>query len=913
LQVRYPNALPNTPTERGSYCPGWIGRAEQQAFRESHPLPDFLPFHYRTWEDYPVQREGESLPAFKQRHAEYVQNDPLAPLSNPLLAGAGQSFFAPVRASTAPSQFFGARPLLSGNQASSAFTPTHPPPADPSPHPQIPSGSDPETEDLLFRRARDTEPELDQEPEAPPGSDPLTEGARFHMSPLNDPLSASQIELPGHLTEIQCAYFRVQEHCRSYRKVCEQFWYRVGHDPDDKFLSIDALRTCLRRTALGQPWFPGYPGGADWYLCQDDTDEFKRILQEKAAEMDSVITVNAIALARQLRQDRQDRAIALLDSVGATGLVEELLKQSIAEPDRSWLNHVGTRLGISIKNPESIEDARRRGCNKPVIEDFFRRFQHLIDRPPELILNCDETHVSSRKHYKVVVPAGVAPLKRKSEKLPHFSAMCTISASGYAFRPTFIVPTLHSLPRDLRDLRFRAYFVSTSTGWMTQVSFLFYGHFLIEELALYRQSLPPKLRSQRLLLILDGHISRFTYDALFLLSQSGVDVLVFPAHCTHLLQPFDVCIASPVKDFLAKFLEVVVLTRTQLAELERSGPEPDWVSSKRRSLLIAFLKAWDIASRKDNVVSAFETTGIYPFDPAQPLKSKYAGPRYPDSLYPVNPRDPSQMNSTLVTSPATLGFLKAQPNRIIDSLPDGRDLGPVEQYIRLLACDDPDGRFLSAPTTHFGDITPERYQLVHPDRARRCLAYNGAGGRPAFVWTLINQLGIRLPILIICRDGREANVFHNFFLSNEVLHIFFCAASNGQPRVNELQHAVIADARGMPADGPVRPRRGGSGRPRAPHERPGIPPSRTAWIEFQENRTGRQCELCVANAASVSSLQSVRTLQLVYTACPSIGVFWGTCMDMDNILIMDDLDKVEALSKDGAGKFDFIPANFVQP
>jgi hypothetical protein len=33
-------------------------------------------------------------------------------------------------------------------------------------------------------------------------------------------------------------------------------------------------------------------------------------------------------------------------------------------------------------------------------------------------------------------------------------------------------------------------------------------------------------------------------------------------------------------------------------------------------------------------------------------------------------------------------------------------------------------------------------------------------------------------------------------------------------------------------------------------------------------------------------------------------------MDMDNILIMDDLEKVQALSDAGAGNFDFIPATF---
>jgi hypothetical protein len=104
-------------------------------------------------------------------------------------------------------------------------------------------------------------------------------------------------------------------------------------------------------------------------------------------------------------------------------------------------------------------------------------------------------------------------------------------------------------------------------------------------------------------------------------------------------------------------------------ELERSETEPAWMSSKRRNLLVAFLKAWDEAPNRDNILSAFQTTGIHPFDPRRPLSSKYARPNiYPDGLHPFDPRDPTQMNSAL----ATLEFLKRKGNRIIiGSLPDG--------------------------------------------------------------------------------------------------------------------------------------------------------------------------------------------------------------------------------------------------
>jgi hypothetical protein len=63
-------------------------------------------------------------------------------------------------------------------------------------------------------------------------------------------------------------------------------------------------------------------------------------------------------------------------------------------------------------------------------------------------------------------------LHRFQERLPHFSAMCTVSSQGYKFRPTFILPD-------------EAYFMSASPSWMTQQAFLMYAHFLADELQEY--------------------------------------------------------------------------------------------------------------------------------------------------------------------------------------------------------------------------------------------------------------------------------------------------------------------------------------------------------------------------------------------------------------------------------------------
>jgi hypothetical protein len=103
------------------------------------------------------------------------------------------------------------------------------------------------------------------------------------------------------------------------------------------------------------------------------------------------------------------------------------------------------------------------GCNKAAIRTFFERVTEVLTRPECMIINEDETQISSRKRFKVVVPDGFAPLKRTVPKMPHFSAMCTISGSASKFPPVFLLPGRCSLPFDLVHLAPEADFLATQT------------------------------------------------------------------------------------------------------------------------------------------------------------------------------------------------------------------------------------------------------------------------------------------------------------------------------------------------------------------------------------------------------------------------------------------------------------------
>jgi hypothetical protein len=145
-------------------------------------------------------------------------------------------------------------------------------------------------------------------------------------------------------------------------------------------------------------------GGTDPYLCQADAMAFEGLVVEHAGQMKCLTTSEALAIAHYLRRARQDRAITLLMSIGSDGLAQDLLSRTIAPPEQSWLAHFCEKIGVSIMTPSSIESARRHSCSTVAIEAFFDCFSVVPDRDPALIVNCDETHVSSRKKFKVLAP-----------------------------------------------------------------------------------------------------------------------------------------------------------------------------------------------------------------------------------------------------------------------------------------------------------------------------------------------------------------------------------------------------------------------------------------------------------------------------------------------------------------------------
>jgi hypothetical protein len=100
------------------------------------------------------------------------------------------------------------------------------------------------------------------------------------------------------------------------------------------------------------------------------------------------------------------------------------------------------------------------------------------------------------------------------------------------------------------------------------------------------------------LLIYDGHGSHVTGSFLSHCLKHDIQVVLLLPHTSHLLQPLDVGVFSPLKHYLSRNLDKLV--RTGIAKVEKC----EWVE--------CFAKARPLALTSKNIQSGFKATGIYP-------------------------------------------------------------------------------------------------------------------------------------------------------------------------------------------------------------------------------------------------------------------------------------------------------------
>jgi hypothetical protein len=213
------------------------------------------------------------------------------------------------------------------------------------------------------------------------------------------------------------------------------------------------------------------------------------------------------------------------------------------------------------------------------------------------VTTCSKRVFSRRQYEKKEVTASLQDGNRE-----WITVVATICADGTALPPGLIFMSKNSTMQaswvaDIEAGKHQVHVSSTPSGWTNDEAALSWVEQVFNR---YTKAKARQGRDWRLL-ILDGHGSHLTQPFFDYCESQRILLAQFPPHSTHTLQPLDVVMFKPLSTSYSSAL-VDYLHQSQ-------GLLP----VKKGDFFLLFWSAWStVFTRKELILKAFESTGIWP-------------------------------------------------------------------------------------------------------------------------------------------------------------------------------------------------------------------------------------------------------------------------------------------------------------
>ncbi len=315
-----------------------------------------------------------------------------------------------------------------------------------------------------------------------------------------------------------------------------------------------------------------------------------------------------------------------------------------------------------------LEAARRDGASYENVRRWFDAVATLYEQhhyEPSNVWNFDESGfgVGEEQVMKVLAFLDTAMQERViAGKQEWVTDIECINAAGKALPPLLVFKGEYLNTRWLDERLPEGWFFATSkNGWTSNTLGLAWLQTVFEPLT------REKAAGHRRLLIADGHGSHIQADFIAHCMQNDIDLLIMPAHCSHVLQPLDVGVFPTFK--LYHSVETHAITPLSFQRIPRS----EWVE--------ILSKARARAMTKDNILSGWRATGLWPAMPMRVLNGLSKDSPPPAYTAPTPSAITNLDHSLLQSSPPEAVELSQSNKRFTETLRECLDVvSPVKRY-----------------------------------------------------------------------------------------------------------------------------------------------------------------------------------------------------------------------------------------
>jgi len=269
---------------------------------------------------------------------------------------------------------------------------------------------------------------------------------------------------------------------------------------------------------------------------------------------------------------------------------------------RHWLSgFLARNNALSVREPEATSICRAIGFNKVQVDKFFRIWRALLDEIGEIdglrMWNMDESGLTVvHKPARIIAQKGQKQVGKitSGERGSTVTIMCSMNAQGRHLPPFMIFPRKNMNDHLLVGSPSGTVGVATDSGWTDNTVFLKWLQHFVEHVK-------PTI-TKKVVLFIDGHTSHKTFAAVEFARANGIEMVSFPPHTTHKLQPLDKCYFGPLKQYYR-------------------GECDKWMvnhAGKRigfYEIAALFGEAFSKASTIDKGLCGFASCGLWPFNP----------------------------------------------------------------------------------------------------------------------------------------------------------------------------------------------------------------------------------------------------------------------------------------------------------